>query len=353
MKATSTNKFLWLIAIMITCAGTLRADVFDSTKKKEFNRTFAVGTSDRLKIENRYGSITVAYWSKSEITIRVEVTAKANSDSKAQEELDRVNVQLDKSGNTVSGVTSIRSSWSSNNSSIEVHYYVSMPQQLDKNIAQHYGRINLPENNGGKTSLEVRYGQITAGNFTDKITVDGQYSDISLGNMPTASFDLQYCQLKAKDAETLSLEGAYSPMKFENVKSVEAESSYGDLTLGNVNSITVKIRYASLAINRLANEFSSATFDYSNLKIQTIDAGFRKIDLSSAQYGNVNINIPSKAAFSVNVTGATYGNVNVKGFNITNSNISKSSHSYTINGGGNASVRVNSNGYTNVSVKEL
>ena len=136
MKATSTRKFIWLLAIMITCTGTLLADVFDSTKKKEFNRTFDVGSSDRLNIENRYGSIAVAYWNKNEISIRVEVIAKAKDDSRAQETLDRVNIQLDKSGNTVRGITSIKSSWSSNNTSIEVNYFVNMPQQLEKNISQ-------------------------------------------------------------------------------------------------------------------------------------------------------------------------------------------------------------------------
>ncbi|MDR2498367.1 MAG: DUF4097 domain-containing protein [Tannerellaceae bacterium] len=350
MKATSLQKFIWILVFVAVSVGALQADIFDSTKRKEFNRSFAVGTSDRLSVDNRYGNVTVVYWNKSEINIRVEVIAKAKSDSRAQEALDRVNVDLSQSGNSVRGVTTLKSSWGGSNVSLEINYYVSMPQRLEINIAQQYGGINLPEQNDGKSHLEVKYGKISAGNFSEKLTIDGGYSDIAIGNMSTATLDLRYCNLKAKNATSLSIDGAYTPMKFENVGAVTAESSYGDLTFDRLDRISLEMRYASININRLSEEFSAATFDYSNLKIQNVDAGFRKIDLS-AKYGNVDLKIPAKAAFNVNVTRTTYGSVDMKGFTLTHSNVSKSEHSYTVNGGGNAYVSVNSNGYSNVSIK--
>jgi hypothetical protein len=348
MKAKSLNKLIWLFVFIAMGMSTLQAEVFDSTKKKEFNRSFAVGTSDRLSVENRYGNVSVAYWSKSEISIRVEVIAKAGNDSRAQEALDRVTVDLSKSGNTVRGVTTLRSSI--NNTSIEINYYVSMPQRLEMNINQQYGGINLPEQNDGKSHLEVKYGKISAGNFSDKLSIDGGYSDISIGNLATATLVLRYCNLKGKNATSLSIDGAYTPMKFGDVGTVTAESSYGDLSFERLDRIALKMRYASISINRLSEEFAAATFDYSNLKVQNVDAGFRKIDLS-AKYGNIKLNIPAKAAFKVNVSRTTYGSVEMKGFALTHSDVSKSEHSYTVNGGGSASVIVNSNGYSNVSIK--
>ena len=46
-------------------------------KKKEINKSFNVGKNDILQVDNRYGNITVTHWSKSEVSIRVVIEAKA------------------------------------------------------------------------------------------------------------------------------------------------------------------------------------------------------------------------------------------------------------------------------------
>lgn len=79
----------------------------ESIKKKEFNKSFNVDKSDILQVDNRYGNITVTHWSKSEVSIRVVIEAKARNDERAQAIIDRVNIRMEKMGNTVSAVTSL------------------------------------------------------------------------------------------------------------------------------------------------------------------------------------------------------------------------------------------------------
>ncbi len=80
----------------------------ESIKKKEINKSFNVGKNDILQVDNRYGNITVTHWGKSEVSIRVVIEAKARNDEKAQAIIDRVNIRMEKMGNTVSAVTSLR-----------------------------------------------------------------------------------------------------------------------------------------------------------------------------------------------------------------------------------------------------
>lgn len=54
--------------------------------------------SDLLTTDNRYGNTTITHWNKNEVSIRVEIEAKAESDDAAQATLDRVQVEIKKSG---------------------------------------------------------------------------------------------------------------------------------------------------------------------------------------------------------------------------------------------------------------
>lgn len=68
----------------------------ESIKKKEFNKSFNVDKSDILQVDNRYGNITVTHWSKSEVSIRVVIEAKARNDERAQAIIDRVNIRMER-----------------------------------------------------------------------------------------------------------------------------------------------------------------------------------------------------------------------------------------------------------------
>ena len=98
-----------LMLLVLFCSVSGWAAKQESIKKKEINKSFNVGKNDILQVDNRYGNITVTHWSKSEVSIRVVIEAKARNDEKAQAIIDRVNIRMEKMGNTVSAVTSLRS----------------------------------------------------------------------------------------------------------------------------------------------------------------------------------------------------------------------------------------------------
>ena len=195
MNAVHTQK-AWLLIALLSLLTSIngQAVIFDSTKKKEVSEKFSASSGDKVKLDNRYGSITVAHWNNPEVNIRVEIEAKAGSDKRAQELLGRVQISLNKAGNSISGITSLgNQSWNSDNGKLTIRYYVNMPSNLDLSIVQKYGDINLPERNEGKTDLEVKYGNIKAGSFTRTLSVDAGYSNVSLGDVQDCSLDLAYC----------------------------------------------------------------------------------------------------------------------------------------------------------------
>ena len=114
-----------LMLLVLFCSVSGWAAKQESIKKKEINKSFNVGKNDILQVDNRYGNITVTHWSKSEVSIRVVIEAKARNEEKAQDIIDRVNIRMEKMGNTVSAVTSLRSQNGNNggNQSFTINYY--------------------------------------------------------------------------------------------------------------------------------------------------------------------------------------------------------------------------------------
>ena len=72
-----------LMLLVLFCSVSGWAAKQESIKKKEINKSFNVGKNDILQVDNRYGNITVTHWSKSEVSIRVVIEAKARNEEKA------------------------------------------------------------------------------------------------------------------------------------------------------------------------------------------------------------------------------------------------------------------------------
>ena len=85
-----------LMLLVVFCSVSGWAAKQESIKKKEINKSFNVGKSDILQVDNRYGNITVTHWSKSEVSIRVVIEAKARNEERAQNIIDRISIRMER-----------------------------------------------------------------------------------------------------------------------------------------------------------------------------------------------------------------------------------------------------------------
>ena len=97
-----------LTFVLLLCNLSAIARPQEKIKKKEISQSYSVSAGDRLQVENRYGNITVTHWNQNTVAIRVEVECKARSEERAQENLDRIQIETKKIGCIVSAVTTIK-----------------------------------------------------------------------------------------------------------------------------------------------------------------------------------------------------------------------------------------------------
>lgn len=346
---------IFLLLAWICCQPAL-ARPGEVVKQKKVSRSFPVGANDVLNIDHRYGNITVTHWNKNEVEIRVEIESKARDERVAQENLERVTIEMNKTGNAVSAVTTLKKSFSTsyNNPSLTVDYYISMPAKLASVLALRYGNISLPEENEGRMSVLLKYGNLYGGDFGADLNLEADYSNVEIGNMKTARMDLGYVgSLVGKDAENLTVESKYSKVTFRDVNTLSLETKYGSLTIGKVDRATINMKYSNGTIDFLKEELKMEELGYGTLDIEEVSPSFKRIEVD-ARYGNLHLGISSKAAFSVDAEDIKYGTCRITGFTHTDfPTTGKTSYKGKVNGGGNGEIYFEGNNYGNLSIKAL
>ncbi len=216
--------FVWLL-----CNLSAIASPQESVKKKEISQSYSVSSGDRLLVENRYGNITVTHWNKNEVAIRVEIECKARNDGRAQENLDRSQIEAKKQGGILSAITPKQREMNgnSNNESMTICYYIQMPSKLAADLSQKYGNINLPSENNGNLDIHVKYGNLNAGNFNANANIEAKYGNIEVGNLQNAQLDLGYVgTAKIQDAKELTIESKYSNLDMRDIRTLHMETKY-------------------------------------------------------------------------------------------------------------------------------
>lgn len=357
-KQTKSRSMLLLAMLLIVSIISGWAAKPESVKKKEISKSFDLNKGDMLMTDNRYGNTTITHWNKNEASIRVEIEVKTRSDEAAQKVLDRIQVELKKTGDTVSAVTSLKQqNWSGNgnqNERFTINYFISIPSKLDINLSQKYGNINLPDKNEGRSTIQVKYGNLNAGSFTQLLTLQLKYGNMEINDVAKANLDLGYCgNAVIRNAEQLYADNKYSNMEIKNCKQIDLENKYGNVKMGSVGKANMEIKYSEISIGSVSEGLEVGELAYSTLSIKDLSPNFKYINVD-ARYGNLNIYIPSNASFKVAAENLKYGNHSIGGFNdIEKRTEDKVNHYYEVNGGKNGKIHFDANNYSNIKVKAL
>src|SRR5579859_3872517 len=73
----------------------------DVRKQRLINKSYSVTADDKLEIDNQFGNVVVSTWDKSEITVDIEISARASTEERAQEIMNRIDVKDGKDGHNI------------------------------------------------------------------------------------------------------------------------------------------------------------------------------------------------------------------------------------------------------------
>ncbi|MBS3819116.1 DUF4097 family beta strand repeat protein [bacterium] len=210
MKYTKKFGSILLVLSLMVMVGFHPAISLSKEKyEKKFQKTVQLSQTGKVKLKNISGYIEVKTWNRSEVKIDALKVSKASSLSKAEENAQKVKIEVNKSGDLLEIETDY-SKHSSNSLNVSVDYNLMVPSRVSLDLNSVSGDVFM-EKIGGEVEAEVVSGNIEmmgAGKDVDCQTVSG---DLRVQDVKgyvvvfTVSGDLSLERIKGSvEAETVS-----------------------------------------------------------------------------------------------------------------------------------------------------
>ncbi len=278
---------------------------------KEYTEAFDVGEGVTLSSETRYSDIELLTWDKNVIDILVEVEVEASSKSKAEEKLSRIDVEIGKSGNTVSLETHFSEGWSKN-AKVDINIVIKAPAYLNLNLESAYGDLFIQELSG-LIMLDLKYGNLKAGNLSrgnDKPynNLDLAYSNGTIESAGWMELELAYSELEILSSRMLFVESKYSKLLGERTGGIVAEGAYDKYNFDEVDNFVAELKYSGVKLGTL-NKKLNIESKYTPIKILGLSKEFKEVKISTS-YGNIFMDVDNDASFKIEGK-ASYGKINL------------------------------------------
>lgn len=343
---------LLLVALLLPIALNARK-VYEA--EKVVNHSFPASNKHTLVVDNKYGKVDIQIWDKNEVSAIITITGMSSrSQEIANTLVNRVKINANASGNTITFRTEITSSVSisgSGTQSNDISYTIKVPRNIAFNLTNKYGDINIDEC-GNAATIDVKYGNFYCTKMTDKNSnIILGYGNATIQEVNGLKLKLDYSSLSLKAAHAVQINSTYSKYEIEKATKISVTSSqYDNFKINEVDDFLIESRYASIK-TRFVNNLLSIKNKYGSVSIDNAGPKTKSLEFDLG-YTDLKINIPVGISFEFDITNK-YGDVKLPQ-NTSIKNREKSGSSTTVKGtagSGNPTLKLNANNsYSDISI---
>jgi hypothetical protein len=237
-------------------------------KKKNYNKSYSISSSDRVSFDNRFGELKITTWDKNEVKVDVVMTAKANTDERAQEILNGLRVEDGKTGAGVFFKTHIENQNKKinkedkekyRNEGFSIDYTVYMPPKNPLVAKNEFGKTIIPDYSG-EIEVESKFGSLTAGNLSNAKKVRVEFGEATIAGINNGKVNIHFSgnsvigKVSGSTDVTLEHSGGVKLVLDNNVKEITIRNNFSNLYL-DVN----KNFSGNFDINTNFGDFSNKT----------------------------------------------------------------------------------------------
>ncbi|NMM50611.1 hypothetical protein [Marinigracilibium pacificum] len=302
MRTIQTANLLILMllaSVFITSAGDL-----DVRKEKEYDKQFKVNKSTVVKIKNKFGKVNIVPWSENYVKIDVQVVVEARSDDKANQLLDKIEIDFIGSDNSseVGAITEMRGSINtSKNERFEINYEVKVPASQPMDISHQFGTI-VSGNLTGKIEISHQHGNAMLGDILGNDSkIKMQFGDLDVGKMSNAEINIQHCgNVTIEKAENIILNSQHSKIAFGEVKNVEIELQHGQFKSDKLASIEGDIQFSKFEVGTLTGKLDLDVQHTGSFEIEKVASSVSNINLD-VQFSSPKLRFENISAWDMEI----------------------------------------------------
>ncbi len=255
---------------------------------KVINKEFPISQNGTFDVSNKYGSINITEWEKNAVDIKVIISVKASSQSKADDVFNRIKINFSNDAGYVSAKTEIESgssswfSWGSD-SDFQINYEVKMPKSLHLKLSNKYGNAYFPNLSNG-AEITIGYGDLKMRSIKGETKLDLSYGNASFENLDAFNVEMKYSNLNGEKTQDLRIDSKYSKIVVNNANDIKSTTKYDTYRLGVIHDFSNEGGYDNFTIKEANNLTISSK--YTDLNVENLKGNLK----SDLKFGHININ---------------------------------------------------------------
>jgi hypothetical protein len=302
----SKSLLLSLLLVTVVCFS-----LSGQEARKEYTESFDAGKGTTLSTDTRYSDIEVLTWDRDMVDILVVVEVDASSKSRAEDAIEKVHVEMGKSGNTITLDLDLENGWSKNVKT-KIDATIKVPSYMNLTMDNAYGDVYIQEVDG-LVLLDLKYSNLKAdrlgrGNEKPYSALELGYGNASIGKAGWLELEIAYTDIEIADSDMLFMESKYSKLTGEKAGGIITEGAYDKYYLDEIDRFEAELKYSGIKFGILNKELVLDA-GYTNTKIERLSGNFENV-VASLSYGNIYLNTEDGAAYKLEGE-SKYGKISV------------------------------------------
>jgi hypothetical protein len=275
MKDLKFKHLFWVIPLFLLSNARVEYDA-----ERTINKKFSANQMSIVEVKNEYGNIEIKTWEKKDIAFEVKIQAQAENENLTKQLVNDSEIIFEQTNNRVTAISKRKKIniqrkwwkfWQDNNYKLNVHYIIYLPKEIDLNLENVYGNIEI-ENRSGDLVAELAYGKITTHNNKGFVELDIKHGEAVMGYLGNTKIEAQYSEIKIERTGILKVNSRNSEISILEALDVNAYSKYDKYEFGKIDNFVNEGGYDEIDIKSARSVALSA--DYSELTVGNCEVSF-------------------------------------------------------------------------------
>jgi hypothetical protein len=273
-------------------------------KSRSITKSFKIGTETEIHVNNKYGNIQLITWEKDSVKFEIKIDVMAKKESKANANLERIDVNFVASEYYVEVTTSFAgqgSFWTdvkdktgnvfAGENRTQINYKIYIPSTQSLEIENKYGNV-FTSDYDGTISIKLSNGDIKSHAFYGKTSIDLQYGYANIKFIENGNLNLNYhSELDLDESKNLKIDSRSSRISIDKVDDLITDSNKDKYHLEEVNTLNAKTSFSYFEIQHLGKQLTISG-KYGDLDIKNLDDKVTNINFT---FENTDISIDKTA----------------------------------------------------------
>jgi hypothetical protein len=283
------SKFNLTIALLVL--STMLVSAAGAEYTRQFRKAWTKNSVTALKITNKFGEVKINNAGGDSVTIKVVVTVDNTSSARAEELLDRINIEFQKTGGLVSAVTEIEENFRGKQS-FSIDYLINVPKDRELDISNSFGDVIIGDLDA-KGLFDVSYGSLAAGKLNAPsggvVKIIVKFGKADLATINNGNLEIKFSKLYAEEISQLKLYSEFSTIDLDKTANITLDSKHDGITIDEIGNLKSTSKFSNYKIDKLLGSLDLKT-EYGSIRIDKVDAKFNNINIVNT-FGGINIGL--------------------------------------------------------------